>query len=197
MTGYYGNCNENCYPQGGFPFTNQSDALELYYKYTPAGTDVAGISVYFKNKNSTQTIWAGTNLPPASNYTFMSIPFDLPFVPDSAIIQIQSSNWEGITMTNIGSTLKIDDLRFRSQATGFNQNILKQVLIYPNPTKEEFMISTNQTVRRVQIFDIKGAEVYNAQNITNKVNVRNLSRGMYIVHLLTDSSNVVEKLVID
>ena len=117
MSGYYPDCNGgDCYPAGGQPFSNQTDVLEFYYKYIPQGSDYANVGLYFKKTGGPNGWLAGTSLTPASEFTYAEIPVNLTFVPDSVIIQIQSSgNWESTSLANIGTTLIIDDMGFRSQ----------------------------------------------------------------------------------
>ncbi|MHB9055910.1 MAG: T9SS type A sorting domain-containing protein [Paludibacteraceae bacterium] len=202
ITGYYGNnCNGNCYPLGGFPFSNQSDVLEFYYKYIPSGTDQANVGIYFKKKNSGLDGWyAGANLPAATQYTFMSVPFNLSFVPDSVIIQIQSSFGNGgttLTMANIGSTLKIDDINFRSVINGSKEVKQTSLSIYPNPAKNYFNIDRTLEITRVTITDLRGAIIYRADNFSGKVDVSNLITGIYLVRLESKNRHRIEKLIIN
>ncbi|VBB45164.1 exported hypothetical protein [uncultured Paludibacter sp.] len=197
MTGYYpNNCGENCHPVGGYPFTNQSDVLEFYYKYAPMGNDNAGVGLYFKKKDSGLDDWyGGILLSAASEYTYAEIPFNLSFVPDSVIVQINSSNWETISTANIGSTLKIDDICFRSQKTGLNNVFTKEISIYPNPTEKGFFIQNNLSVDKVVISDIRGAEVLKLSNINNYIDVSSLQKGIYLVQLHTKDSTYKRKLI--
>ncbi|VBB45166.1 exported hypothetical protein [uncultured Paludibacter sp.] len=150
MNGYYGdNCDGNCYPLGGYPFTNQSDVLEFYYKYIPVGNDVASVDLYFKKKNSGYDGWyAHTELNASPNgYTYAEIPFDLWFVPDSVIIQFSSSSWNTVSMSTIGSTLKIDDVVFRSQKNNVYKTLnLTAGTLSTSLTSDELNTVTNLTI---------------------------------------------------
>lgn len=116
MSGYYdNNCSGECEPIGGSPFSNQSDVLEFYYKYIPAGTDNATVWLYFKRKEGWGDWLKGPNLYATSTYKYIEVPFNLPYVPDSVVIQFQSSFYETPSISNIGSTLIIDEVVFRSQ----------------------------------------------------------------------------------
>lgn len=167
LTGYYpDNCNDNCYPLGGDPFSNQSDTLAFYYKYVPVGTDQANVGLYFKKKDSGQDGWyAGTSLQPTSEYMFVKIPFNLSFVPDSVIIQIQSSDWNSVSSANVGSDLKIDDMCFLSQKTwGKNEIILKSDANTLGagvgagyPTQE--MIDALNTASNIETLDFQSVDV--------------------------------------
>lgn len=195
--GYYPkDCNGNCYPIGGFPFTNQSDVLEFYYKYAPTGNIQANVGLYFKKKNSGMDGWyGGTNLSASSHYTFVEIPINLGFVPDSVIIQINSSNWENSALSFVGSDLKIDEMRFRSQNTSLYNVFNKEINISPNPTEKGFFIEKELNIENISITDVKGAKVLNQENINNYVNVSNLQRGVYIVMLQSKDGTYKGKLI--
>ncbi len=163
MTGYYPDCDGNCYPIGGYPFDKQEDVLEFYYKYTPSGNDFASVSLYFKKSGNGMDGWyAGTNLYATSGYSYAEIPFNLPFVPDSVIIQFQSSKWETISIENIGSTLKIDEVCFRSQKNN------------PNHSSNTIVLKSDSTVFGAGIgAGCTTSEMYSILNSTSSIETLN------------------------
>jgi hypothetical protein len=114
-TGYYpSNCSGNCYQQGGFPYSKQSDTLSFYYKYAPTSGDTGQIHLNFKKNGS--TIWMYSYFIQASaNYQLVQIPFNMGQTPDTVIINIQSSVWNHTSLSYVGSVLKIDEFYFKSQ----------------------------------------------------------------------------------
>ncbi len=191
MTGYYPDCStENCEPLGGYPFTNQSDVLEFYYKYASVGNDVATVNLYFKNKTGMKGWYGYTQLPASDTYKYVAIPFALSFVPDSVIIQIQSSEWSTLTSANIGSTLKIDDMHFLSQPLGMNNNLTKEIILYPNPTEQGFYLNGDLDIETVTIINLLGIEVLKSNN-KNYIDVSGLQKGSYMV--IIQSKNGIHK----
>lgn len=197
MTGYYNdNCGGNCYPQGGYPFTNQTDVLEFYYKYQPVGNDQGEVNLYFKKKNSGQDAWyANAFLPATSQYTFVEVPINLQFVPDTVIIQFMSSRGDLVSMSNIGSTLKIDEVYFRSQKTGLYNLITKEITIFPNPVDKTFNLPNNLSIDKITISDIRGAKVMSIKNVSYQVDVSTLQKGIYIVMIETKDGIYKGKLL--
>jgi len=120
-TGWYPNCDSNCTEQGGYPFTHQVDTLAFYYKYTPSGADTAQVSLNFKQGDSTFA-YTGINLYAATSYTYAEIPFNVGQVPDSVIIDIQSSMWNDTLLSFVSSNLKIDNIHFKSQNVSHTQS---------------------------------------------------------------------------
>lgn len=198
MTGYNPDCpTGNCNPLGGYPFTNQSDALEFYYKYAPVGNDVATVNLYFKDKmNPMNNGWyAYHELPVSSTYQYVEVPFNLTFTPDSVIIQFQSSK-NTLSMANIGSTLKIDEVVFRSQKTTKLNNIFtKEITVFPNPTDKGFYLPKDLIIENITITDLKGVKVLTVKNVNNYIDVSSLQRGMYIVQLYATDGIYKTKLI--
>lgn len=200
MTGYYPkNCDGNCYPEGGYPFTNISDILEFYYKYAPVGNDQAAVSLFFKKKDNSMNNngwYASKWLTATSEYTYVEIPFELNFVPDSVIIQIQSSVWDNTNpVINIGSDLKIDDLCFRSQRTGLENIYTDKVLISPNPTDKGFYINNSLSVENILITDLRGNKILSTYNTNNYIDTNAIQKGIYIVQLQSKNKTYNTKLI--
>ena len=149
MSGFFPQCpeGEDCKPICGQPYQQQTDVLEFYYKYSPSGVDRASVGLFFKTTGGFGDWQAGLMLEPASEFTLAEVPFNLSFVPDSVIIQFQSSEWNTLSEANIGSTLVIDNVWFRSQKSTLSKTVactagqLSSLL-----TTEELELTKNLTV---------------------------------------------------
>lgn len=111
-------------------------------------------------------------------------------------------------------SIGINGVLFNKQ-TGFSINVIAppvvvgvdeqgalatEVIIYPNPTKDEFVVElTNfSPSTQINIISVEGKMVYTNSSInTNKINVdaANWSRGIYIVKITDKQSSKVVKLV--
>ena len=88
--------------------------MAFYYKYAPArDDDHARINFYFKKTGSYIGWGQGYSLPASASYQYFEIPFRVWEIPDSVIVQIQSS--DGNNFAFAGSELKIDEIHFKSQ----------------------------------------------------------------------------------
>src|ERR1700752_1987713 len=97
---------------GGYPYTTQVDAFKFHYKYTPADVnDSAMVLLQFKKAGVTFTGGAITILlPAAASYTSVSIPTNLPQVPDSVMVFFSSSkSFTSLPMSYLGADLKVDN----------------------------------------------------------------------------------------
>jgi hypothetical protein len=199
-TGYYpDNCNGDCKQLGGYPFTNQVDTLAFYYKYTPVhANDNAMISISLK-KDGSQFWGTSLNLVENANYTYTELPVNpnSPVVPDSVIIDIQSTIWQDSTLASVGADLKIDDIYFKSQLvpTGiFNHRGENSISVYPNPTSGKIYINgLNSGIARLNIYNISGGIVYSSEpekRTVNEVDLTGQPKGIYFIKI--DDGNTIQ-----
>ncbi len=95
---------------GGSPYDKLTDTLTGYYQYSTSGND-SGF-VYIRVFNQTDTIEIGTNLEPASSFTYFEIPISMLSVPDTIQVAFVSSADDQFTTD--GSRFWIDNLKFKS-----------------------------------------------------------------------------------
>lgn len=104
----------NCM-KGGTPYNTQYDTLVFWYKYAPSTDDTAEIYLEF-TKNGMQVGGAGIRLNATPNYYYMEVPLYAWQLPDTVKITVQSSLWYHTSTQYVGSSLKIDNLHFKSQS---------------------------------------------------------------------------------
>lgn len=80
-----------------------------------------------------------------------------------------------------------------------------RIVVYPNPAKDMINIQSTEGVKEIQLFDMFGREISlpkirnqnNGNNIQLALNIQQYSKGVYILKVITNKSNVVsEKLII-
>ena len=203
-TGYYpNNCSNNCNELGGYPFSNQVDTLAFYYKYIPSGNDSASINLNFK-KNGSYFGWGGINLHASATYLYKEIPISLWQVPDTVMIQIQSSSWNDTLLSFVGSDLKIDGIHFKTQAlaTGiFNYKKNNSISVFPNPTTGKIQIQVSGlNVQSLEIFNSTGEKVYSTSNFQqqklNETDLSTFNKGIYFMEIYDGENFYSEKIVV-
>ncbi len=82
--------------------------------------------------------------------------------------------------------------------TGIEQNIEPKISIYPNPTSKYVNISSSEIIKSVTIKSISGKTILHRNGGKNnlKINLSNLTSGMYFVTLYTNDNQYVRKIVI-
>ncbi len=81
---------------------------------------------------------------------------------------------------------------------GAQDLIQNEIQIYPNPAKDQFFIRSDEQIQTVEIYSVSGEKLLsrNGRDIQS-LNVSNLSKGIYLVRVKTNSGKVFsQKLII-
>jgi len=200
-TGYYV-CpnNTNCYQKGGFPYDKQIDALGFWYKYAPVADDKAQFNITFKNNGN---FINGSNIPllASAEYKYMEIPINLGQMPDSVIVEFQSSIWEHRTVNYAGSVLIIDDVIFKSQrpTVGLsNQRPDEKISVFPNPGNGIFYIKSDLKNAKVEVINLFGEKVNtSAINTDNAdIDISDQPKGIYFYQIKLNSEIIKKGKII-
>jgi hypothetical protein len=201
-TGYWEN-SCNCM-KGGTPFSNQVDTLTFYYKYAPVGDDSANINLNFKNSGA-DIHWDGMSLHATDTYQYMEIPFNTLQAPDTVILYIQSSAYLNTALSFVGSALRIDNMRFKSQiplVSGIkNYENDNSIIIFPNPSNGKFVIQGLKSgVQRLEVYSVTGEKIYTKSNFkqqgSNEIDLSNFHKGIYFVKVYDGIQNHTKQIVI-
>lgn len=69
-----------------------------------------------------------------------------------------------------------------------------RISIYPNPTTDFVNIKSSKKVKNIEVFDISGRKM-SAELNGDKVDVRNLQSGSYLINVETEGRNYTEKFI--
>ncbi|MCI5056636.1 MAG: T9SS type A sorting domain-containing protein [Flavobacteriales bacterium] len=176
---------------GGQPFSGVADSVRGQFIYQPSGADTAYLSVQFKNNGSVIGGNAIAFTNQSGSYMDFSFAANLFSTPDTVLITIFAGD-------NPGSVLTLDDIMFTSGPVGIDQNFLSQVQIYPNPTSGRVNVALGKhdlSQLDVRISDLSGKTVYVKQvplngNQVVEIDISNLARGQYLMHLTNESEKL-------
>lgn len=97
-----------------------------------------------------------------------------------------SARVDRITLTNEGSSLSVDDI-FKASLT-----------VYPNPAKTSITVKSNSIqIESVEIYDMLGKNVLKSDLVNDRINVSNLTSGIYMLKVNSANSSSTRKIVID
>lgn len=82
---------------------------------------------------------------------------------------------------------------FTIQGLGINNSESNNVLIYPNPADDILVIETSEKIEQVNIYSMNGEMIMTSTQ--NKIDVANLTAGMYLISLKTDSGISFKKFI--
>jgi hypothetical protein len=98
----------------------------------------------------------------------------------------------------------IDYILFPSfeSSTSINENLLNSMNIFPNPVKDELMVTfgeqSSMAVFTINVRDIQGRIVHTSSSITagkSVINTSNFSNGMYVIEATNGVSSIQRKVV--
>jgi len=81
-------------------------------------------------------------------------------------------------------------------ATGFTDNTFTEIVLYPNPAKEQLFVKSDENIKNITIFDMLGRVISSNKVIANNivsVDVSSLSNGMYLLRAETDKGSKIMK----
>lgn len=147
--------------------------------------------------NETATIWT----QPADAYQWLDY-FGNPIIGETnQSLQVLSGSYSVLTTINgctemspqvlvDGYVLGPGDPGGPCSLNNVDFNTHFKVTISPNPTQNILNIATNQIIRVVSVYDLMGKKINSNQVSNNTIDVSNLSKGLYILKLLSDKNEM-------
>ncbi len=71
----------------------------------------------------------------------------------------------------------------KDSSMGIDEQMNSNFTIYPNPTADWLSIKTKNEIRKITIFDMTGKLVYKNNQIKERIDIRSLDKGVYIIHI--------------
>ena len=92
-----------------------------------------------------------------------------------------------------------DELTVATDATAsVNDVFSSQISISPNPAREFVQITSAENITAIEIYNLIGKKVVSASNlINNKIDVSNLSKGIYVLKVMSDKLVGSKKIIIE
>lgn len=160
-----------------------SDIARYWYSlgYTPGGIEVLN---WTDNGLNTSVTNSGLSLSVGTTYYYT----------------VRAENGAGLLGTGVISDGQLVDINTGMQSAEGR----KQLVIYPNPTDESFVVSYNLNDENsiIQLHDATGKLIYqqnlkgNKQNLVFSKQELNLASGIYNISILTEKETLTEKLII-
>ncbi|WP_052823514.1 T9SS type A sorting domain-containing protein [Neotamlana sedimentorum] len=101
---------------------------------------------------------------------------------------------------NGDSEIRLDNLALVNTTVLSTQEVLgSSFKIYPNPAKDYINISavSNVNVESVSLFNVIGKQVYAGDALTEKINISNLTKGLYLLKIEADNGSLNKKIIIE
>jgi len=163
-------------------YSENATTIKIGLYDTSTGTMVADVTRWVRDNDYTckvpSTVASGdyTLIPyelVSGKPVFVERSVDMPYIVDRLPLRVVS---------NIAKSLSV--LEFETDAN---------ISVYPNPATEIINVS-GEDIQQVSIYDMSGRQVSTAKNI-NTISVSNLSKGTYLVRVLTANGESTHKVI--
>ncbi len=90
-----------------------------------------------------------------------------------------------------------DDFEYAIVVTGINErSIVRDLHVYPNPAVDMLYLSLEIPLEKVELYNVMGQRVKVLHNPDRKINVSDLSSGMYLLHATDEEGMIHEAKII-
>lgn len=122
-------------------------------------------------------------------------PFDL---EQFLILNVAIGGFSGTPDANFTqSSMLVDYVRIYQNTTASSNNDFNtKFTIYPNPTSNNLHINTNKFIHKIEIYSLLGKSVLQKTNTLNRVNVSNLTAGVYFLKIYADDKVATKKIMV-
>ena len=192
-----------------FPVIGSPTSLCGYYKFLPQNGDTMNIDYYFSHNGVEVGKGSYISTVAATNWT----PFQISWVPntfytgiiDSARISLSPSNEpkNGGMGPRGNSVLYVDNLSFDNIITSISEQTVKNTSfsLYPNPAFDIVTLNidnSNNTDITFNIYNLMGELISSElfQKNQQKINIKNLNNGIYLVEIKSKEWSEKQKLII-
>ncbi len=91
-----------------------------------------------------------------------------------------------------------DELLVSDAALGVNENTVLEFKVYPNPVNDVLTIQSGNEAKiaSVEVFDVLGKQIIKTQLQNNTLNVSELSKGIYLLKIISENGNQITKKIV-
>jgi len=135
-------------------------------------------------------ITSGTKNSTYSKEYTTTIPQDWK-IEDLTFIAFVSKHNEDVNKREIlnSNTITMETISSVKETT------LSEILIYPNPASNKLFIQSNKQLKQIDIYNIQGQLVKSERGNSQEISISDLTNGMYIINLTTDSEKIIQKFI--
>lgn len=113
---------------------------------------------------------------------------------------IYLNNPSGLGFSPIGFDFPCDStITILDEAASLTENLIDQVVVYPNPFDNRVKIITNSIIEKINFYDIAGKSCeisYLLENSSGIIETETLASGIYIVDILLINGNRLQTKII-
>ncbi|CAL2106263.1 exported hypothetical protein [Tenacibaculum sp. 190524A02b] len=108
-----------------------------------------------------------------------------PNTPNLSCIQVDDAAYSKTNWTQVDAASTFSE---NCVAASINDDILTGFSVYPNPSTTYINVKTENSIKELLVYNMLGKEVLKSN--TQKIDITNLTKGVYILKIKTDSNKV-------
>ena len=177
--------------------------VQVTVKNPTTGSGMARLFIYPPGTN-THACYYSFQVDTAMN-TFSTYTISLDSIPSSSNAVYSGpiarfglrAPWGGVNLDTIFWKQMI--VSNTNTTTEINNEIFISMDIYPNPTKNDFVVSSSEIIVHINVIDINGRVVFFKDNVNNTKFLfanESLNKGIYLINVKTTSSYVTKSLIV-
>jgi beta-glucanase (GH16 family) len=122
-------------------------------------------------------------------------PFDL---EQYLILNIAMGGISGTIDPNFKqSPMIIDYVRvYQNNALSTDEYKSNRFKVYPNPSDSEINIKSDVKINRLELYDVLGKLILEESETTTLIKVNNLKSGLYLLHIFSENTKTVKKVLV-
>lgn len=181
------------------PLVTTAESGNYYYIATSgcgAGSDTSETVAVNVTGNAasvivqTGNVLTATQFTPGASFAWHLNGTPIPNANDSTYVATQSGNYT-VSTTN-GNCMKYSD-NLNVTVIGVSDVEQSKLLVYPNPATELLILSCDEEIETVEVYNITGQQVLFVRGQITKVNVAPLANGLYTLKTKTASGKSAVK----
>jgi hypothetical protein len=125
---------------------------------------------------------------------FATNTFDFKATTNTVVIYVRS-----LSTVDSDTEVFLDNISLVKKATAaVNDVFSSKISIYPNPANEFVQIASEENITGIEIYNLIGKKVISSSSlINNKIDVSNLSKGIYVLKVMSNKLVGSRKIIIE
>ena len=116
--------------------------------------------------------------------------------PNLTCIFVDDAAWSTTNWTNVDVASTFVETQTECDALDINDITNNNFSIYPNPTKDNFSINTNNKIENIKVYDVFG-KLIKSYNKQASYSVSDLVDGVYLIHIKNEEGIQISRLIIE
>ena len=170
---------------------------------------VGGLLFYYDGEIAYEDMNSSVTLDTWTPKKWYNVKAEVDLKAKKVIYFLDNVKVKDTNISNLNNEITEVNFSFDNYGSGFivdNINIIDlenlrldeynntEISIYPNPTTDYININSSEKNNTIKITDLTGKVILNEVN-TTKINVRQLTKGIYIINIKTDNSESIQKFI--